>query len=50
MNPVEVLEAGLDVFHDAAAEAGLPPWQVVRCEILTYAEDDARSDGDDDAE
>ena len=28
-----------------AVAAGLPAWQVVRCEILTYAEDDAR-DGD----
>ena len=41
VNPIEVLEAGLDVFHDAAVEAGLPPWQVVRCEILTYEEDEA---------
>jgi hypothetical protein len=49
INPVQVLEEGLDIFHDAAAEAGLPPWQVVRCEILTYAEDDARdTDGDGD--
>ena len=42
VNPVEVLEDGLDIFHGAAAEAGMPPWQIVRCEILTYAEDDAR--------
>jgi hypothetical protein len=46
INPVQVLEEGLDIFHDAAVEAGLPAWQVVRCEILTYAEDDRR-DGDD---
>jgi hypothetical protein len=46
VNPVQVLEEALDVFHDAAVAAGLPAWQVVRCEILTYAEDDAR-DGDD---
>ena len=42
VNPVQVLEEGLDIFHDAAIVAGLPAWQVVRCEILTYAEDDAR--------
>lgn len=48
VNPVEVLEDGLFVFHDAAADAGLPPFQVVRCEILTYAEDDATSDDDSD--
>jgi hypothetical protein len=46
VNPVEVLEQGLDVFHDAAISAGLPPWQVVACEILTYAEDDARDEAD----
>ena len=42
INPIQVLEEGLDIFHDAAIAAGLPAWQVVRCEILTYAEDDAR--------
>ena len=42
VNPMQVLEDGLEIFHDAAVEAGLPAWQVVRCEILTYAEDDAR--------
>jgi hypothetical protein len=47
VNPVEVLERGLDIFHDAAANAGMPPWQIVHCEILTYAEDDALSDADD---
>ena len=46
LNPVQVLEEGLEIFHDAAIAAGLPAWQVVRCEILTYAEDDAR-DGED---
>src|SRR3954467_3949765 len=51
VNPVQVLEEGLDIFHDAALRAGTtaagpPGWPVVRCEILTYAEDDAR-DGDD---
>jgi hypothetical protein len=44
INPVEVLEAGLLIFHDAAIAAGLPPFQVVRCEILTYEEDDATAD------
>jgi hypothetical protein len=44
VNPVQVLEDGLDIFHGAAVEAGLPAWQVVRCEILTYAEDDARDE------
>ena len=48
VNPVQVLEDGLEIFHDAAIEAGLPAWQVVRCEILTYAEDDARDALDDD--
>jgi hypothetical protein len=46
INPIQVLEEGLEIFHDAATASGLPAWQVVRCEILTYAEDDAR-DGDD---
>ena len=41
MNPVDVLERGLDVFHDAAIKVELPAWQVVRCEILTYEEDEA---------
>jgi hypothetical protein len=53
INPIQVLEEGLDIFHDAAVAAGLPAWQVVRCEILTYAEDDARNgdaDGEDDDE
>ena len=49
VNPVQVLEEALDVFHDAAVEAGLPAWQVVRCEILTYAEDDARDGAEDEA-
>jgi hypothetical protein len=40
INPIQVLEEGLEIFHDAAIEAGLPAWQVVQCEILTYAEDD----------
>ncbi len=44
MNPVEVLERGLEIFHDAAIDAGLPAWQVVACEILTYDEDDARDE------
>jgi hypothetical protein len=47
INPVDVLEQGLDVFHGAAAAAGLPAWQVVHCEILTYAEDDATASEDD---
>jgi hypothetical protein len=41
VNPIDVLEQGLDVFHDAAVAVGLPAWQVVRCEILTYEEDEA---------
>ena len=44
VSPVQVLEEGLDIFHGAATEAGLPAWQVVHCEILTYAEDDARDE------
>ena len=44
VNPVEVLERGLEIFHDAAIDAGLPPWQIVACEILTYDEDDARDE------
>jgi hypothetical protein len=44
INPVEVLEEGLIIFHDAAAVADLPPWQIVRCEILTYEEDDATAE------
>ena len=47
INPVEILEQGLLVFHDAAFDAGLPAWQVVRCEILTYDEDEATDDDDD---
>jgi hypothetical protein len=49
LNPVQVLEEGLEIFHDAAIAAGLPAWQVVRCEILTYAEDDARDGAEDEA-
>lgn len=41
INPVEVLEQGLLIFHDAVSDANLPAWQVVRCEILTYEEDEA---------
>ncbi|MEX1007681.1 MAG: hypothetical protein WD271_07515 [Acidimicrobiia bacterium] len=41
VNPIEILEQGLHIFHDASIEADLPPWQVVRCEILTYEEDEA---------
>jgi hypothetical protein len=41
INPVEILEQGLLIFHDAASDADLPPWQIVRCEILTYEEDEA---------
>ena len=41
VNPIDVLEQGLDVFHDAAVAVGLPAWQVVRCEVLTYEEDEA---------
>jgi hypothetical protein len=44
INPVEILEEGLLIFHDAASDAQLPPWQIVRCEILTYAEDEATED------
>ena len=44
VSQIEVLEDALDIFHGAAAEAGMPPWQIVRCEILTYAEDDGRDD------
>jgi hypothetical protein len=47
INPIEVLELGLDVFHEAAITAGLPAWQVVRCEILTYDEDNAEPDDED---
>ena len=43
INPVEVLEEGLLIFHDAASDANLPPWQIVRCEILTYEEDEAEA-------
>jgi hypothetical protein len=49
ISPLEVLEQGLTIFHDAADRADMPVWQVVRCEILTYAEDDAQHDGDDEA-
>jgi hypothetical protein len=49
VNPIDVLEQGLLVFHDAAIDAELPAWQVVRCEILTYEEDDLRSADDDDS-
>jgi hypothetical protein len=47
VSPLEVLEHGLTIFHDAADAAGMPIWQVVHCEILTYAEDDAAHDGED---
>jgi hypothetical protein len=44
ISPVEVLEEGLLVFHDAAIAAGLPAWQIVSCEILTYDEDEATTE------
>lgn len=47
VNPVEILEEGLHIFHDAAIDADLPAWQIVRCEILTYEEDDAGHSEDD---
>ena len=47
INPVAVLELGLDVFHEAALSTGMPGWQVVRCEILTFDEDDAEPLDDD---
>lgn len=47
ISPIEVLEQALDVFHDATIDAGMPVWQVVRCEILTYEEDDAQASDDD---
>ena len=46
VSPVDVLEQGLSIFHDAVDDAGMPPWQVVRCEILTYDEDSGESDDD----
>jgi hypothetical protein len=42
-DPAEVLEHGLLIFRDAAFAADLPRWPVVRCEVLTYEEDDLRS-------
>jgi hypothetical protein len=52
VDPAEVLEHALLIFRDAAFAADLPRWPVVRCEILTYEEDDRRSeeDADDDLE
>jgi len=47
-DPAEVLEHALLIFRDAAFAAELPRWPVVRCEILTYAEDDLRSAEDPD--
>jgi hypothetical protein len=41
INPVQVLEEGLDIFHDAAIAAGLPAWQVVQCEIREGPEMDS---------
>ena len=46
INPIEVLEQGLLIFYDAAIEAELPAFQVVRCEILTYDEDESEDEGD----
>jgi len=48
INPIDVLDQGLDIFHEAAIVAGLPTWQVVRCEILTYDEDSAEDDDPED--
>lgn len=50
VNPIEVLEQGLLIFHDATVAADLPPWQVVRCEMLTYEEDDGELEASSDAE
>ena len=47
-DPAEVLEHALLIFRDAAFAAELPRWSVVRCEILTYEEDDRRSAEDTD--
>jgi hypothetical protein len=45
-DPAEVLEHALLIFRDAAFAAELPRWPIVRCEILTYDEDDRRSEDD----
>jgi hypothetical protein len=45
-DPAEVLEHALLIFRDAAFAAELPRWPIVRCEILTYDEDDRRSEED----
>jgi hypothetical protein len=37
----EVVEVALAIFLKAAVKADLPPWPVVRCEVMTFAEQDA---------
>lgn len=37
----EIIDQALLVFHEAAIKADLPPWPVVRCDVMTYAEHDA---------
>ena len=49
-DPAEVLEHALLIFRDAAFAVDLPRWPVVRCEILTYDEDDRRSAEESDTE
>jgi len=37
----EVVDLALRIFHEGAANADLPPWCVVQCEVKTFAEQDA---------
>lgn len=37
----EVVDLALQIFLQAAVNADLPPWPVVRCEVMTFAEQDA---------
>jgi hypothetical protein len=38
ISPIEILGLALQLFHERADKADMPPWPVVRCELLTYAE------------
>jgi len=40
----EVVDLALAVFLGAVNEADMPPWPIVRCEVLTFAEHDRELD------
>lgn len=41
----EVIDQALAIFLTAVRAADLPPWPIVRCDVMTFAEQDADVDG-----